>query len=168
MEEKLRKPIPEASYLTAANADRYRSILRYFYQQHERLRYYLFPEEVFAHLKQDPYFAGYSEEQLQQDLNQLVEWKNLIPRQDTGKVSTIEEFKKKRFRYQCTPYTVEIERMVQRLEQMGDSFGGSLEGTLFDRLLNLLQGFISALKEREPPVRTYMLSGRKCMRPFGN
>ncbi|MGB4376138.1 MAG: TIGR02677 family protein [bacterium] len=148
MEEKLRKPIPEASYLTAANADRYRSILRYFYQQHERLRYYLFPEEVFAHLKQDPYFAGYSEEQLQQDLNQLVEWKNLIPRQDTGKVSTIEEFKKKRFRYQCTPYTVEIERMVQRLEQMGDSFGGSLEGTLFDRLLNLLQGFISALERK--------------------
>lgn len=65
-----------------------------------------------------------------------------------GKVSTIEEFKKKRFRYQCTPYTVEIERMVQRLEQMGDSFGGSLEGTLFDRLLNLLQGFISALERK--------------------
>jgi uncharacterized protein (TIGR02677 family) len=138
MDEKLLKPISEATYLTTENAWRYRAILRYFYRQHERLRHYLFPEEVYQFLKQSPYFQDYTEEQLQYDLNQLVEWKNLIPRQETGKVSTIEEFKKKRFRYQCTPYTVEIERMVQGLEGMGDSFGGSLERTLFDRLLQSL------------------------------
>jgi len=132
------KPIPEVTYLNTDNTWRYRAILRYFYKQHERLRHYLFPEEVYRHLKQFDIFREYTEDMLQSDLQQLVTWGNLIPRQETGRVSTIEEFKRKKFRYQCSPYTVEIERMVQQLEQMGESFGGSLERTLFDRLLQLL------------------------------
>lgn len=94
MDEQILKPIPEANYLVAVNAWRYRAILRYFYLQHEKLRYYLFPEEIFEHLTSKHYFTDYTEEQLEQDLNQLVEWKNLIPRQDAGKVTTIQEFKK--------------------------------------------------------------------------
>ena len=49
-------------------------------------------------------------------------------------VSSIEEFRKKRFRYQCTPYTVEFEAMIINLEKKGEAFEGSLETTLFDRL----------------------------------
>lgn len=138
MSDQLLKPIQEAAYLSVNNAWRYRAILRYFYQQHEQLRYYLFPEEILDHLKKNPYFSDYTDAHLQQDLDQLVAWKNLIPRQDTRKVSSIEEFKKKKFRYQCTPYTVEIERMVLGLEKIGESFGGSLEKTLFDRILDKL------------------------------
>ncbi len=143
------RPITEVSYLTTENAWRYRAILRYFYTQHERLRHYLYPEEIFSHLKQNPYFAQYQEEQLQADLKQLSEWKNLIPRQETGRVATIEDFKKKKFRYQCTPYTVEIERMVERLGDLGQSFGGSLEATLFDRLLGALQKFAAELDGKD-------------------
>jgi len=128
------KPIVETKYLSTENAHRYRAILRYFYIQHERMRQYLFPEEVYAFLKQHEEFADYTEDDLQQDLDQLVKWNNLIARQETSHVRTIEEFKKKRFRYQCSPYTVEIERMIRTLEQLGDSFGGSLEKTRFDRL----------------------------------
>lgn len=138
MDNILFNSVSEVTYLTTGSTWRYRAILRYFYLQHEQLRYYLFPEEVLEYLKESPHFADYNEELLQQDLTQLVNWKNLIPRQDTGKVYSIEDFKKKRFRYQCTPYTVEIERMVQRLEQMGQSFGGSLEKTLFIRILEAL------------------------------
>ena len=138
LEEKLLKPISEVTYLTTENAWRYRAISRYFYVQHEKLRHYLFPEEVYQNLKESLYFQDYTEEQLQNDLYQLVQWKNLIPRQETGKVNTIEDFKRKKFRYQATPYTVEIERMVHGLEQIGDSFGGSLESTLFDHLLESL------------------------------
>jgi uncharacterized protein (TIGR02677 family) len=128
------KPISEAKYLAADNAYRYRGILRYFYMQHERMRQYLFPEEVFAFLKEHEEFRNFTEDDLQQDLDQLVKWKNLIARQETVNIRTIEEFKKKRFRYQCSPYTVEIERMIRTLEKLGDSFGGSLEKTRFDRL----------------------------------
>ncbi len=138
MDEQLLKPIVEANYLVASNAWRYRAILRYFYLQHKKLRYYLFHDEIYEHLLSKPYFADFTEEQLEQDLNQLIEWKNLIPRQDAGKVTTIQEFKKKKFRYQCTPYTVEFERMIEGLEEKGDSFGGSLEKNLFDRLLERL------------------------------
>ncbi len=135
IDSKLFRQVREVTYLTVENAWRYRTILRYFYLQHERLRHFLFPEEVYAYLTESDHFADYTEEQLEQDLKQLVEWNNLIPRQETGRVSSIEEFKRRRFRYQCSPYTVEFERTVSRLERMGESFGGSLESTLFDRLL---------------------------------
>ena len=157
LNEQLLKPIVEVSYLTTENAWRYRAILRYFYIQHERLRHYLLPEEVYEYLKGSPYFVDYTEEQLQQDLNQLVNWRNLIPRQETGRVSTIEEFKRRRFRYQCTPYTVEIERMVQNLENMGESFGGSLERTLFERLLEGLLQLTRTLSSDGSPA-TYAIS----------
>ena len=134
MNDLVLKPITEATYLTVENAWRYRAILRYFYEQHERIRQFLFPDEIYQFLKQSEAFRGYTTEMLQTDLDQLVKWKNIIPRQETGRVRTIEEFKKKRFRYQCSPYTVEIERMVKSLENMGGSFGGLLEKTLFDRL----------------------------------
>jgi len=142
MNERDLRPIVETSYLNRENTWRYRAILRYCYVQHERLHHYVYPEEIYRHLKASPYFDNYSEEQLQQDLKQLVEWKNLIPRQETGKVYTIEDFKRKKFRYQCTPYTIEIERMVSRLQQLGDGFGGSLEATLFERLFVALTRLI--------------------------
>src|SRR5690606_22720346 len=128
-----------ATYLTAEKAWSYRAILRYFYIQHERMREFLFPEEILAHLKESPEFHDYTEESLHQDLDALVKWGNLIARQESGKSRTIEEFKKKRFRYQCTPYTVEFERMLLQMENMGDSFGGSLERTQFERLYQSLQ-----------------------------
>jgi len=135
VDEQLFKPIVEATYLTVNNAWRYRAILRYCFLQHERLRHYLLLEEIWQHLKSIPQFSGYTEEMLQQDLDQLVAWRNLTPRQDTGRVSSIEEFKRRKYRYQLTPYSIEIERMVRGLENLGDGFGGSLERTLFDRLL---------------------------------
>lgn len=132
------KRVKEASYLTAEKAWSYRAILRYFYVQHERMRDFLFPEEIYEHLKKHPEFAEYSMEQLHQDLDALVKWGNLIARQEMGKSRTVEEFKKKRFRYQCTPYTVEFERMLAHLEDMGEQFGGSLERTQFERLYQCL------------------------------
>lgn len=85
MDDWILKPITEATYLTTDNAWRYRAILRYFYIQHERLRYYLLHGKVLDHLKESPHFHEYAEELLTRDLDQLVEWKNLIPRQETGR-----------------------------------------------------------------------------------
>ena len=82
---------------------------------------------------QDPFFAEYKLEQCQQDLAMLVEWKNLNTIQDTRKVSSIEEFKNKKFRYQMSEYSVEIERLVLRLENLFIE-GASLEPTLLERI----------------------------------
>ncbi|MDC3418475.1 TIGR02677 family protein [Aquibacillus salsiterrae] len=133
------KRVKEATYLTAEKAWCYRTILRYFYLQHERMREFLFPEEIYQYLKQFDEFKDYQEEALHIDLDSLVKWGNLIARQELGKSRTVEEFKKKRFRYQCTPYTVDFERMLINLEQLGDSFGGSLERTQFERLYQSLR-----------------------------
>lgn len=138
MDEQDLRSIVEVSYLNRENTWRYRAILQYCFLQHERLHHYVYPEEIYQYLRAERFFNDYTEEQLQQDLKQLVEWKNLIPRQETGRVQTIDDFKRKKFRYQCTPYTIEIERMITRLRQLGDSFGGSLEATLFERLLKSL------------------------------
>ena len=134
----LRK-IKEASYLTAENHVRYRMILRYFYIQHERMREFMFPEEVYTYLKEQEGFADYEEDTLHQDLDQLVKWGNLKPTQEIGRSKTIEEYKKKRFRYQPSPYTIEFERMLIEIENKEESFGGALERTQFTRLYHLLQ-----------------------------
>ncbi|RKQ35848.1 TIGR02677 family protein [Oceanobacillus halophilus] len=145
------KKVTEASYLTADKAWSYRAILRYFYIQHERMREFLFPEEVFAYLKEYRDFANYTEEQLQQDLDQLVKWNNLVARQEMSRAHTIEEFKKKRFRYQTTPYTVEFERMLIEMEKDGGGFGGSLEKKEFERLYQTLAKIEKLLEKEELP-----------------
>lgn len=131
--EKLTRPLTEAKYLNADNADRYRSIMRIFYENYEKLRYWMYQEEVYAEMTADPYFADYRMEQCQQDLAMLTEWKNLNTIQDTRRVSSIEEFKNKKFRYQMSEYSVEIERLVIRLENLSVE-GASLEPALLERI----------------------------------
>ena len=131
--DKLTKALTEAKYLNADNVSRYRCIMRIFFENYEKLRYWLYQEEVYAQMVQDPFFAEYKLEQCQQDLAMLVEWKNLNTIQDTRKVSSIEEFKNKKFRYQMSEYSVEIERLVLRLENLFIE-GASLEPTLLERI----------------------------------
>ena len=116
--DKLMKPLTEVKYLNADNVSRYRCIMRIFFDNYEKLHYWLYQEDVFEALKRDPHFEDYRMEQCQQDLAMLTEWKNLNTIQDTRKVASIEEFKNKKFRYQMSEYSVEIERLVIRLENL--------------------------------------------------
>ena len=138
--EKIIKPLTEAKYLNADNVDRYRSIMRIFYDNYEKLKYWMYQEEVYAQMIQDPYFKDYRMDQCQQDLTALTEWKNLVTIQDTRKVSSIEEFKNKKFRYQMSEYSVEIERLVIRLENLFIE-GASLEPTLLERIRREIERF---------------------------
>ena len=88
----------------------------------------MYQEEVYAQMKEDPYFAEYRPEQCLQALTTLTEWKNLNTIQDTRKVTSIEEFKNRKYRYQMAEYSVEIERLVVRLENLFIE-GASLEPT---------------------------------------
>lgn len=133
LSDKILKPIIETKYLHVENTDRYRTIIRFFYLQYEKLTYWMYAEEVLEELQQHEYFREYTLEQCQQDLNTLKEWRNLFAMQDTRKVTTIEEFKNKKFRYQLSEYSVEIERMVIRLENLQIE-GNSLEPTLLERI----------------------------------
>ena len=92
--EKITAPLIESRYLSAENADRYRSIMRLFYLHYEKMRYWLYQEEIFEELKAEPYFSDYTMEQCRQDLNALVGWKNLSTLQDTRNVKSIEAWDK--------------------------------------------------------------------------
>lgn len=137
VQEKLLKQISETKYLNVENTERYRPIIRLFFEKYERLEYWLYKEDVFNELKTSDFFKDYTIELCEQDLIKLVEWKSLTSIQDTSNVQTVEEFKNRKFRYQLTEYGVEIERMVMRLETLSVKTS-SLEPKLFEKIRILL------------------------------
>lgn len=136
--DKLLKPIKETSYLTAENARRYRVILRFFYMQYEKIKYWMEQDEVHRELCTYDEFADYTMEQCRQDMDALVNWGNLLTMQDTKRVTSIEAFKSRQYRYQLSEYTVEIERMTIRLEKLFVE-GASLEPTLLEKIRRELE-----------------------------
>ena len=135
--DKLLKPIKEVNYLRADNVERYRLIIRYFFIEYEKIHYWIHREDIYNKIRSIHGFENYTLEQCQQDLQQLVEWQNLTASQDSNKVKTIEDFKNKKYRYQLSEYTVEIERMTLKLENL-EIEGASLEPTLLERIYHQL------------------------------
>ncbi len=152
--DKLLKPLTESKYLNADNVSRYRCIMRIFFENYEKLRYWLYQEEVYEQMIADPFWADYKPEQCQQDLNMLTEWKNLNTIQDTRKVLSIEEFKNKKYRYQMSEYSVEIERLVIRLENLFIE-GASLEPTLLERIRLNIGRFSDMVSKDKNEVYTW-------------
>ncbi|MCU6708693.1 TIGR02677 family protein [Paenibacillus sp. J5C_2022] len=129
--------VPELKYINADNLVRYRAIMRFFYQEYKKLRYWLKPEEVYEALLVWKVWPDYTLDMCQNDLNQLVEWQNLTSRHDGGRSSTLEEYLKKKMQYFLRPYSIEIERLLESLEKV-TGFGGSLEASLFDTIAEKL------------------------------
>ena len=152
--EKLMKPITEVNYLRAENVERYRVIIRYFFEQYEKINYWLYKEDVYEAIQQTHQFPDYTIEMCQSDLQALMEWKNLIAMQDSSKVSTIEEFRNRKFRYQLSEYTIEIERMTLRLENI-EVEGASLEPTLLERIHALILQIPSLDEESDEKVNLW-------------
>lgn len=61
--DKLLRPLTEVKYLNADNVDRYRCIMRIFFENYEKLHYWMYQEKVYAQMKEDLYFAEYRPEQ---------------------------------------------------------------------------------------------------------
>ncbi|SIT03311.1 TIGR02677 family protein [Alicyclobacillus vulcanalis] len=132
------RPLSEFKYLNAENVSRYRLIMRIFYENHMRLRYWLRPLDVHGAVLETGLIPGYTVEQCEQDLQVLHEWGNLECQQDKAKSTSIEEFKKKRFRYQMTAVAVEIERLLNALEQV-QGYGGELDATPLETIARILR-----------------------------
>lgn len=133
LNSKLKKEIIEAKYLSVENTWRYRAIIRIMFKNYEKMNFWLLKEQIYEELIRYDDFKDYDIESLKQDLDALVNWKNLITMYDTRKMRTLEEFKSKQYKYQVSPYTVEIERMLIRLENLKDESRGSLEASLVER-----------------------------------
>lgn len=129
--------IPELKYVNADNVTRYQAIMKYIYQQYQRLNYWLKTDQIYEGVKEWDVLKNYTIEQCQIDLDQLVEWGNLSSRHDGGRAVTVEEYLRKKFQYLLTPYSIEIERLLENLETVR-GYGGSLEPTLFDTIAETL------------------------------
>ena len=135
--DKLMKPIKETTYLNTENSYRYRCIIRYFFEQYEKINYWLYKEEIYDELIKNEAFKDYTIEDCRYDFDMLTQWGNLESQQDTSNVVTLEEYKNRKFRYRLSEYSVEIERMTLRLENLSVE-SSSLEPKLLERIRNEL------------------------------
>ena len=120
----LLESIVETRYLTADNYMVYRTILRTFYLEHQKMHYQMDRDAVLSLLRKQPLFSQYTPEQLTLDLQQLVKWKNLTPIQDPRKPRTILEFKNRQFQYMLSQTAIEVERMTITLENLSTRTAG--------------------------------------------
>ncbi|MFI3284439.1 MAG: TIGR02677 family protein [Erysipelotrichaceae bacterium] len=148
--EQLLQPIKETTYLHVENTERYRLIIRYFFEQYENLQYWLRKEDIYQMMSELSLFSDYGMDKVQSDLQKLAEWGNLLYVQDNSKVNTISDFKNKNFRYRLSPYSVEIERMTLKLENL-EIKGASLSPSLLERIKNHILE-IPTLHD-EPPIK---------------
>lgn len=130
----LLEKISEANYLWADNYRVYRTIMRIFYLEHQKMHYQMDRDAVLLLLREQDLFAQYTPEQLTLDLQQLVKWKNLTAIQDPRKPRTIAEFKNRQFQYMMSQAAIEIERLTMTLENLSTRAAG---------LSNSLLGFLS-------------------------
>lgn len=125
--------ISETKYLSADNYTVYRTIMRIFYLEHQKMHYQMDRDTVLSMLQRQPQFAQYTPERLTLDLQQLVSWKNLTPIQDPRKPRTIAEFKNRQFQYMMSQSAIEIERMTITLENLSTRTAG-LSASPFRRI----------------------------------
>ncbi len=148
------RPIIETRYLSVENTDRYRMILKIFFQHYEKFKYHLYQEDVYNEMIEYDYFKDYTVEQCQQDLSALVEWKNLTHLQDTKNAANIEEFKNKKYRYQLSKYGVEIERLTLKLENLS-SEGASLESSFLEDFNNEINKFSNIINQSDEKIYSW-------------
>ncbi|MEV5711946.1 TIGR02677 family protein [Actinoallomurus sp. NPDC052274] len=147
---KVQEPQPFA-HLSAPNVVFYRQVLQAFARAKERFIVHLRPEDVAAELGRG------SDEQLDQALGKLVEWGNLRADADTGRVTTVEDFHRKRFLYQLTAAGHAAEQAIEFYEE---AIGrrGSLQSVALADIADQLEGLAALATQTEPdPVKVHLL-----------
>ncbi|WP_067449772.1 TIGR02677 family protein [Actinomadura macra] len=139
------------AYLSAPNAALYRDVLRSFARAKERFIVHLRPEDVAAELRRD------SDEQLTQALEKLVEWGNLRADADTGRVTSVEDFHRKRFLFQLTAAGHAAEQAIAFYEEaIGQR--GVLQSVALADIADQLAALSALAGEDDPdPAKVHLL-----------
>lgn len=139
LEARYFESVPQTKYLSAESYVSYRAIMRIFYQEHQKMHYQLDKQTIMGELRQDRLFSAYTEQELSQDLDQLIRWKNLTVIQDPRKARTVADFQNKQYRYMMSQAALEIERMTITLENLYTHTTG-LTSSSFRRIQRALDG----------------------------
>ncbi|GAA5058027.1 uncharacterized protein (TIGR02677 family) [Thermocatellispora tengchongensis] len=139
------------AHLSAPNAALYRAILRAFARAKERFIVHLRPEDVAAELRRD------NDDSLAQALDRLREWGNLRADADTGRVTSVEDFHRKRYLFQLTPAGQAAEQAIAFYEE---AIGrrGALQSVALGDIAEQLESLAVLARESDPdPARVHLL-----------
>jgi len=139
------------THLGVQNADQYRRLLRTFARAKERFIVHLRPEDVAAELRVD------ADEKLTDSLDQLVQWGNLRADVDTSRVTTVEDFHRKRSLYQLTSAGQAAEQAIAFYE---DAIGrrGQLQSVALADIAAQLHALLVLAREADPdPAKVHLL-----------
>ncbi|GIH29034.1 hypothetical protein Aph01nite_73440 [Acrocarpospora phusangensis] len=129
----------------------YRSILMVFVRAKDRFLVHLRPEDVAAELRRD------NDEALVSALYSLVGWGNLRADADTGRVTTVEDFHRKRYLYQLTPEGYAAEQALA-LYRQSVAQRGSLQSVALADIADQLEALARLAGDADPdPGRTHLL-----------
>ena len=137
-------------HLSVPNAALYRSLLRTFARAKERFIVHLRPEDVAADLRID------ADDQLAQALEQLVAWGNLRADVDTSRVTTVEDFHRKRSLYQLTAAGQAAEQAITFYEE---AIGrrGQLQSVALADIADMLRSLKVLAAEEDPdPAKVHL------------
>ena len=139
------------THLGVPNAGLYRAVLRTFARAKERFIVHLRPEDVAAELRAD------ADEQLTEALDRLVAWGNLRADVDTSRVSTVEDFHRKRSLYQLTAAGQAAEQAIAFYEE---AIGrrGQLQSVALADIADRLRSLLVLAAEHDPdPAKVHLL-----------
>jgi uncharacterized protein (TIGR02677 family) len=139
------------THLGVPNADLYRSLLRTFARAKERFIVHLRPEDVAADLRID------ADEQLTQALEQLVAWGNLRADVDTSRVTSVEDFHRKRSLYQLSAAGQAAEQAIAFYEE---AIGrrGQLQSVALADIADRLRSLQVLAADHDPdPAKVHLL-----------
>jgi uncharacterized protein (TIGR02677 family) len=139
------------THLGVPNADLYRSLLLTFARAKERFIVHLRPEDIAAELRID------ADEQLSQAMEQLVVWGNLRADVDTSRVTTVEDFHRKRCLYQLTAAGQAAEQAIAFYEEAIGRRGQLQSVALADIVERLRSLKVMASQPDPDPAKTHLL-----------
>jgi uncharacterized protein (TIGR02677 family) len=152
MRHHIKVPDPQPfTHLGVPNAQQYRAILTTFARAKERFIVHLRPEDVASELRVN------ADEHLTESLDQLVVWGNLRADADTGRVTTVEDFHRKRNLYQLTNEGQAAEQAIAFYEE---AIGrrGQLQSVALNDIAEQLQSLKQLATQRDPdPAKTHLL-----------
>jgi uncharacterized protein DUF2397 len=141
------------SYTVEPLAPLYRAVMRAFLDAKARYRIQFRPDEIAAELRR----AGYDDEPpeggVDRALDRLVEWGNLRRSHDTGRVTTLEDFRRRHFIYQMTAGEVAERAVGEVLDALERS--GSLQRVMLGTILRNLDEIARELGGGEPRPESF-------------
>jgi uncharacterized protein (TIGR02677 family) len=139
------------NHLGVPHAEQYRRLLRIFARAKERFIVHLRPEDIAAELRVD------ADDQLTEALDQLVRWGNLRSDVDTSRVTTVEDFHRKRSLYQLTSEGQAAEQAIAFYEE---AIGrrGQLQSVALADIADQLQALLTLARQGDPdPAKVHLL-----------